>query len=172
MTRVGSTALALAIAAVFASRCVCGLDSNGVGDGCQASKDCLLDLVCVHLDEGDLDSPTICMPGVSFDKTPCSSDEECLSNGMPVDVFCGDDGLCTCEGLIADGAPSCYTGNAHGRFACACVALDEGEAGDQCDHPESCASVICNDGQCANACDSNDDCGGPTTTCEGDGTCS
>lgn len=167
------TALATLLLALVCGRCVCGLDANGVGNPCQKSTECYSGLVCVHLDEDDLNTDTVCMVDVAFDKTTCTTDDDCQKAGLPVDAFCTA-GLCSCEDLVEDpdNQPVCGLDAIFGRFACGCVRAAAGAVDDACEHPEQCASLICRDGACAERCAEDNDCGGLSTTCEGDGTCS
>jgi len=167
---IGRLRLAAIVVALLTGRCVCGFDVNGVGNDCDETTDCYTALVCVHLNEDDLDSPTVCMPEVQFDKSECTSDEDCAHLGMPVDAFCAE-GFCSCEELVALERPACPTGHVPGRFACGCVSLDLGEPGDECFHPEECVSNTCKGGECSDTCDAHADCGGGLTTCNDDSKC-
>ncbi len=163
----------LVVLVLVCGRCVCGIATNGMGNACEKSTDCYTGLVCVHLDEDDLGTDTVCVVDVAFDKTECTNDEACQSAGLPVDAFCAQ-GLCSCEDLLEDpeDLPSCPLDSTFGRFACGCVRSAGGDVGDVCEHPEQCASLICRDGECADQCADDNDCGGPTTTCGDDGACS
>ncbi|MCC7072893.1 MAG: hypothetical protein IT383_16315 [Deltaproteobacteria bacterium] len=172
--RVPAGVLLSLVAVLLCGRCVCGFNSTGVGAACETTAACdANDLLCVHLDESDLGSETICMPDVAFDKVSCTNDDDCQHEGMPVEAFCTG-GLCTCEDLITRdaGPPDCPSNTAFGRFACGCVRLAAGAPGSVCEHPEQCASLRCHDGECVERCTEDNDCGGLATSCEADGSCS
>lgn len=163
-------ALPLLLAVLATSRCFCLLlPQGGLGERCSASTDCYLGLVCVLMDEDNPDSNHVCMPPVSFDVTSCDIDADCEHEGMPIEAWCTPEQRCTCESLMDNAQLSCEAGTTPGRFACACVSVDQGAAGDSCGHPEECETLMCDGERCLEQCDSNDDCGGPFTACaEGD----
>ena len=158
----------LLVAVLVTCRCLV-LPPVGIGDACRASDTCSSGLVCVLMDEDDPESDMVCMPPLSFDRTTCNEDVDCWTEGMPVDATCTAGRHCACDALTDGAQLSCTTGYAPGRFACACVSLDQTPAGQDCEHPEECASLICKaaDGTCVEACESDDDCGGLTPRCDG-----
>ena len=121
-------ALVLGVALASTAACYPGCDQpTGIGEPCDVTVataatgvvvPCAPTLACVPLDPDDDASTTVCLLPLELDTTSCSTDDDCLRAGFPIDSFCNTDVReCNCD------FPSawCYVGDVVDVEGCFCT---------------------------------------------------